>query len=78
MSSVRQRTQPQPQLQPQPSTAAIDQDPDSISIPSSSSDKLLVNLRKQAKFILIGYAGIWYLQVPLHFTEVIKMGGWAA
>lgn len=37
----------------------------------------LVNLRKQAKFAILGGLGVWYWQVSLHLGDALSGTGWS-
>jgi len=37
----------------------------------------LVNLRKQAKYALVGGGLAWYFQVWLHLSDIISGSGWS-
>lgn len=42
--------------------------------PQAGEDRLWINLRKQAKYVVIGASLCWYFQTGLHWRDVLDAG----
>lgn len=43
---------------------------------TNATSSSFVNLRKQAKYVILGGIGVWYWQVSLHLTDALSGPGW--
>lgn len=48
-----------------------------ITVDETASRSPYVNLRKQAKYVLIGSVGAWYWQVYLHIADALQGARWS-